>query len=269
MTTDERPQTDSPGDIENLERKIAELRLARAQMHAERDEHARSAARAATVRDGLASLHSELTLLAAVRGSARDVAERDRKTTAEELAILAAEAARASEDMRALEERLTEGRARASTIEAARLAAESSTRAAADTESIARAQYDETSRSADELKAKLDAASSEAELAARRSTQFADIAATLDREQAAAEALLETTRARYEAAQLAADLERIGALEIALAAERADIERRIKNLAKTEPFESSEPPAQPHEPNREVRRVSLARRLERDFGGKP
>ncbi len=257
--TDDRHDT---GTTEGLERKIAELRLAGAQMEAERDEHARNAARATTVRDGLHALHHELDLLASERATTAEAAKRQRdeaEATLERLAHRASERAREIAD-----------------LEAERAAAETSATAAAAAEATAREQHDETARSAADLRAKLAAAASEATLAETRRVQFIDIARTLEREQAAAEAALATIRARYESTRLKANLDRIKTLETRLASEREALERRLHDLhtsptpsnstaAHVSVSEPAEAPAVKAPSAREIPRVSLADRLARDF----
>ncbi len=259
--TDDRHETGATGEIEGLERKIAELRLARAQMDAERDEHARNAARATTVRDGLHALHHELDVLARERAAAADAAKRERDEAAATLERLARSASEQSRQTADLETQLAAARERGDRIEAERASAESRAAVASQTEMTAREHHDETSRSTADLRAKRDAAATEATHAQARRVQFVDIAQTLDREQSNAEAALATIRARYESTRLQADLDRIKTLEMRLASEREALERRLHDLNGSDGAANGVAPRARTTPH-----VSLAERLARDFG---
>ena len=274
MTTYERHDTGTAGEIEELERKIAELRLARAQLHTERDEHLRNAARAATVRDGLAELHRELGLLAGGRDGAREAARRDRDAAVADLDRIAHAARDTAAEVESIAAALLEARERHAQHEEERLLAVRRADAAEAAESLAREQNAETQATARELRAKLDAAAAETALAQARSAQFIDIAQTLDREQAAAEARLASIRSRYETTRLEADLERIRGLETKLASERLELERRLNDItshverderaASRTTGHTATPGFEPRA--RTTARISLAERLQRDFG---
>ncbi len=274
MTTHERHDTGTAGEIEELERKVAELRLARAQLDAERDEHSRNAARAGTVRDGLAELHRELGLLVGGRDGARESAKRDRDVAAADLDRIARAARESAAEVESIATALSAARERHARNEEARLTAEGRVAAAEAAESLAREQNAETHATASDLRAKLDAAAAETAIAEARSAQFVDIAQTLDREQAAAEARLATIRSRYETTRLEADLERIRGLETKLASERAELERRLSDVTshvEREETAASRMTGHTTTPGfdpgaRTIARISLAERLQRDFG---
>lgn len=274
MTTHERHDTGSAGEIEELERKVAELRLARAQLEAERDEHLRNAVRAATVRDGLAELHRELGLLGSERDSAREGAKRDRDVAATDLERIAVAASEAAAEVEMIAARLADARERHARIESERVLAAHRAAEAQCAESIARDQNEETQRTTRDLQGRLEAAAAETALAEARSAQFVDIAQTLAREQSTAEARLATIRSRFETTRLQAELARIRSLEITLASEREEIERRLSQVssnAARDEHVASKVTMQTTTPGfeagaRTIARVSLSERLQRDFG---
>ena len=274
MTTHERHDTGTAGEIEELERKIAELRLARAQLHAERDEHLRNATRAATVRDGLAELHRELGLLAGDRDGAREAAKAVRDAAVADLDRIARASHETAAEIETTAALLAEARARYARYEEERVLAEGRAAEAEVAESLARDQTTEMAATARDLRAKLDAAAAETALAQARSAQFVDIAQTLDREEATAEARLATIRSRYETTRLEADLARIRGLESKLASERAELEQRLSDIAtNVERDEAATSRMTGHTTtpgfeagSRTTARVTLAERLQRDFG---
>jgi chromosome segregation protein len=275
MTTHEIHDTGAVGEIEGLERKVAELRYARAQLHAERDEHLRNVARAATMRDGLAQLHRELKLLAGERDGAREIAKRDCDEAVADLERIAHATRETAAEVETVAARLAEARARHATLEEERPLAERRVADAEAAESLAREQNEETQRTARDLRAKLDAAAAETALAEARSVQFVEIAQTLDREQATAETQLATIRSQYETARLEADLARIRGLESQLASERAELERRLSDITSNverDEYGASRMAGHTTTPGfdsnaRTIVRITLAQRLQRDFGG--
>lgn len=275
MTTHEMHDIGSAGEIDGLERKVAELRHARAQLHSERDEHLRNAARAATVRDGFAQLHRELGLLAGERDGASQIARRDRDAAVTDLERIANATREIATEVETVAAHLAVARERQASLEKERVLAERRAADAEAAETLARDQNDETQLTARDLRAKLDAVAAETALAETRSAQFVDIAQNLDREQASAETRLATIRSRYETTRLEADLARIRGLESQLASEREDLERRLSDITST--IERDEratsrvtgstttPGFEPRA--RTIARITLAERLQRDFGG--
>ncbi|GAC1310860.1 MAG: hypothetical protein NVSMB19_25200 [Vulcanimicrobiaceae bacterium] len=262
MATEVTYDAGAVDEIAGLERKIAELHAARAQMVAERDEHERDASRAATVLGGLAQVHRELGILCQERGAARDAALAAREAAAGELARLRSASAAADADLRALEQRLSIARETAARLAHERTAAE---RVAAEADAAAErtgAQYDETARAAADVTDKYQAAVAEATIAGGRDVQFTDIEETLDREELLATARLHDARVRAETSRVEADLQRIRELEERLSVERADLERRLRSMRSAS---GAPAPALPREPH-ERHRISLAARLRRDLG---
>jgi len=251
MSGNGRVETPSTGDSGELQHEIAERSLARAKMHAERDDHVRNALRAAIVRDGLQLLSSELNELACEREAAHELARRECIRTANELADRTRAASACDADVRELSARLAVERDRQSLLERERVAAQERATLAEEAEATARARYDETTRSATELKAKYAAAEADAASAAERSRHFVALAQTLDREHMAAESALAAMRTRTEMSHLEADVERIRTVEMRLAAERELLEERLRDCKLG---------------GGSLVRIALARRLGRDLG---
>ncbi len=248
------PAAGATDEIAVLERKVAELRLARANLVAERDEHASSAARAATVLGGLAQVQRELVVLQDERAAALQAAATARDT--------------ADADGRDLQQRLSDARETVLRLTAQCAIAE---RAAADARAAherAGGNYEETVRAASDVTAKYEAARTEAArteaaIAAGRDVQYTDIEETLDREQLAAETLLREARMRAETVHVEIELQRIRELEGRLSEERNDLERRLHSMRGTSlaPEPSRAAPPEFSKPNR----ISLADRLGRDL----
>lgn len=243
------PAAGATDEIAVLERKVAELRLARANLVAERDEHASSAARAATVLGGLAQVQRELVVLQDERAAALQAAATARDT--------------ADADGRDLQQRLSDARETVLRLTAQCAIAE---RAAADARAAHErvgGNYEETVRAASDVTAKYEAARTEAAIAAGRDVQYTDIEETLDREQLAAETLLREARMRAETMHVEIELQRIRELEGRLSEERNDLERRLHSMRGTSlaPEPSRAAPPEFSKPNR----ISLADRLGRDL----
>lgn len=230
MATEATHEPSVTDEIDELERKVAELQIARAQMVAEREEHVRDAARAATVLGGLAQVHRELGILVSERAVARDSAAATLDTAAgerERIALVTESAEAAIVDL--------EARVAVARETYARLANECSEADRAASDAIAardraKAAYDETARAVADVSQKYEAALAESTIAQGRDVQYTDIEETLDREQALAETRLRDARARAETVQVEAELRRIRELEDRLASERAELERRLRAM---------------------------------------
>lgn len=263
-------------EIEDIERKIAELRSARAQMVAEREEHDRNAARASTVLGGLAQIHRELGLLVSERAVARDSTGATCEIATSELARID----RATESMQAgiadLEARLAMARETSARVTKERIEAERAASEALAARDRAMTNYEETARAFADVAQKYEAALAESSITQGRDVQFSDIEETLDREQDLAETRLRDARARAETMQVEAELRRIRELEDTLVIERAELERRLHAMRSSidRPVPQSPPPIEmtaslperaPAPGGPEPARISLAARLLRDL----
>jgi len=284
MATEATNDVGAIDEIVELERRVTELRVARAQMVAEREEHAREAARAATVLDGLAQIHREFGILTTERAEARDAAVAACDAANDDVARIRRATDTAETTIRDLEARLAIAHETATRVARGRADAESAYAEAVDARDHAMANYDETARAAADVAAKYEVAIAEATIAEGRDVQFTDIEETLDREQSLAETRLRDARGRAETTQVEAELRRIRVLEDRLARERADLERRLRAmrssivvppLPKSARYERSGAPGPlgdiPPAPRREgpePEAVSLAARLQRDLGAR-
>ena len=280
MTPDTTPDSAPAEEIAELERKVGELRTARAQMVAEREEHARNAARAAAVLGGLAQIQRELGTLAREREQARDEAIAESEAAASESVRLKLEYATVQGRVNEFEKRLAETRAmlEALAVEAANAAALAAQ--TSEHEARTRAQFGETAGAVADVTVKYEAALNEATIAESREVQFTDIEETLDREQSLAETRLRAARIRAETAQVEADLKRVRENEERLQSERATLERRLRAMrSQAEVPLAPTPAAVPARPRptaseaeagaapvpSEAQRISLAARLKRDL----
>ena len=261
MATEATQEARTGTDIAELERKIVELRAARARMIAERDEHARSAARTAALLGGLAQIHHELGILARERLAARDAALAARDAATSDVARIAATHGALERDVREAEARLAVARETAARIARERSAAEAAASEAAQTVERLAGEYDETARAAADVTLKYDAALAENSIVEGRDVQFTDIEETLARESSLAETRLREARTHAETVRVEADLERVRELEDRLGTERADLERRLQGMRPEVPTR-----AKPQRPTgTEPGRITLAERLARDL----
>lgn len=272
MATEATHEADTGAEIAELERKVAELRMARAQMIVERDEHARSGARTAALLDGLAQIHRELGVLAKAKLASRDRAEAARAAAASDVARLAAAHEEAERDARDAGARLSVARETEARVARERTAATLAANEAALAVERLASEYDETARAAADVTLKYDAALAENAIVEGRDVQFTDIEETLDRESLLAETRLREARTRAETVRVEADLERVRDLEDRLGAERADLERRLRGMRSTvDDADRERTPAQQREvkpagaAGPEAGRITLAARLARDL----
>ena len=251
-----------------LEQKVADLRVARAQMVAERDEHVRDAARAAAVLADLALVHHEIGMLANERAAVRDAAVAAREAATAGVARVRTASEAANAQAWDLERRLAGVRETGSRLSDEGDVAE---RAAADADAAERqaaAQYEETARAAAEMTRAYEAALTQASIARGRDVQYDDIEETLDREESLAQTRLCEAHLRAETVRVEAELQRVRELQGRLTRERADIERRLRSIrTKAEVATSTTPltlvaPRELHAPRGSV---SLAMRLRRDL----
>lgn len=252
MSIDTTPDSGATEDLAELERKVADLHAARAQMVAEREEHVRDAARAATVLGGLAQIHRELGARVTERAAARDAADTESDTATAEFTRLTQASANVEASIADLEARLAIARETTARLVNERVDAERIAAEAASRRELARANYDETARAAADVARKYEAAVAEATIAEGRDVQFTDIEETLDREQSLAETRLRDARARAETLQVESDLRRIREQEDLLARERADLERRLRamrsSVVATPPAPQPQQTQQPQQP---------------------
>ncbi len=234
-------------EIAELERKIAELRIAHAHMKAERDQYTSNAARTATALDGLTSISRALDILQKEHAAARDTAAAARE---------AADAA-----VRDARQRLDEARQTAHALAAERVVAERAAAQARAAEARASASYDQTSRTVSDVRATYEAARAESANVARRDAP-GDNTEEFEREKLSAETRLHKLRVRAESVHAGIDLQRI-----------RDLERCLRSIRLTTVSTTSaaqmRPPEAPSLARQEVAtpdRISLATRLRRDLG---
>lgn len=267
MATEATHDADTSGDIAELERKVAELRVARAQTIVERDEQVRGATRAAAVLDGLARVHHELGVLARERLDARDAARVAMETATSELANISLAREAAERDVRDAEARLAVARETVARLGDERTASEIGARDLGAIVERLTSEYEETARAAADVTIKFEVARAEHSIAQSRDVAFGDVEATLDREQLIAATQLQTARERSEATSVEADIRRVRELEDRLGVERADLERRLRGIgAAPEPSRAAAPRiASETEKLPKPVRISLAARLARDL----